>query len=140
MLDPAGRVVTWNAGAERIKGYTASEIIGKHFSCFYRTEDRASALPDKVLKIAAKQGKYEEESFRVRKDGSTFWASVLITALRDERGNLRGFSKVVRDISARKIEEQKFKSLLESAPDAMVIVKQDGTIALINSQTEKLFG
>src|SRR5690348_2661629 len=140
MLDPAGRVMTWNPGAERIKGYTASEIIRKHFSCFYRTEDRASALPDRVLEIAAKEGKYEEESFRVRKDGSNFWASVLITALRDERGNLRGFSKVVRDISARKVEEQKFKTLLESAPDAMVIVKPDGTIALINSQTEKLFG
>src|SRR5689334_22675873 len=71
MLDPGGLITTWNSGAERIKGYTAQEIIGKHFSCFYRAEDRAAGLPDRVLEIAGKQGKYEEENLRVRKDGST---------------------------------------------------------------------
>jgi two-component system sensor kinase FixL len=140
MLDPEGFVMTWNRGAERIKGYQAAEIIGKHFSSFYPRDSVDAGKPDQALKLAATHGSYQEEALRVRKDGSVFWAHVLITALRDTGGRLYGFSKVVRDISARKLDEEKFKSLLESAPDAMVIVGGDGKIILINSQTEKLFG
>lgn len=82
MLDPDGFVTTWNTGAQRIKGYTAEEIIGKHFSCFYTPEDVQSNHPDRTLQIAAAEGKYEEENLRVRKDGSVFWATVLISAPR----------------------------------------------------------
>ncbi len=106
MLDPAGFVVSWNAGAERIKGYPASEIIGKHFSCFYRREDIDSGKPAEGLAIALRTGKYEEEAgWRVRRDGSGFWASVLITSIADANGVLLGFSKITRDITERKLAE-----------------------------------
>ena len=101
-LDPSGLVTSWNPGVEAIKGYTAEEIIGKHFSCFYTPEQKTSGLPDRVLQQAAAHGHFEDEGLRVRKDGSTFWANVVVTALRDEDGSLRGYSKVVRDISQRK--------------------------------------
>jgi PAS domain S-box-containing protein len=106
LLDPDGIVSSWNGGAERIKGYKAEEIIGKHFSCFFQPEDRAAGRPQRALKLAASEGKYAEERLRVRKDGSVFWASVLITALYDSTGTLRGFSKVVRDITERKEAER----------------------------------
>jgi PAS domain S-box-containing protein len=109
MLDPNGFITTWNSGAQRIKGYTAEEIMGKHFSCFYTREDVRSNKPERALQIAAKEGKYEEENLRVRKDGSVFWATVLISALRDEVGNLRGFGKVVRDITERKETEERLR-------------------------------
>jgi len=109
MLDAAGIVTTWNAGAERIKGYTAQEIIGRHFSCFYRPVDIREGRPYRALEIAAREGKYEEEHLRVRKDGSEFWSSVLITALHDNTGKLRGFTKVVRDITERKANEEKLR-------------------------------
>ena len=101
MLDEAGNVVSWNSGAEQIKGYRADEIIGRQFSCFYGCEDIESEKPKRELEIAAKDGKFEEEGWRLRKDGSRFWASVVITALRDEFGVLRGFAKVSRDITKR---------------------------------------
>lgn len=100
MLDPSGRITSWNQGAERIKGYRADEVIGRHFSLFYRKEDAAE--PMRGLKIAEQQGRFEAEGWRQRKDGSLFWANVIITALRDEAGNLRGFAKVTRDITERK--------------------------------------
>jgi PAS domain S-box-containing protein len=109
MLDPDGFVNSWNSGAERIKGYRAEEIIGKHFSCFFRPEDRAAGLPQRALQVAAREGEYSAESLRVRKDGSSFWASILITALRDSEGTLRGFSKVVRDITESKEAERKLQ-------------------------------
>ena len=97
MLDPAGHVVSWNTGAERIKGYCAEEILGRHFSCFYPSEDIESGKPAMELESAAANGRFEDEGWRIRKDGSRFWANVVISALRDESGNLRGFAKVSRD-------------------------------------------
>ncbi len=114
MLSPEGRVGSWNEGAERIEGYRAEEILGRHFSVFYTEADVERGHPEGELRVAASEGRYEEEGIRVRKDGSLFWASVLITALRDEDGNLRGFSKVVRDISERKRAETALRSSLDS--------------------------
>lgn len=101
MLDPAGNVVSWNRGARRIKGYEASEIIGKNFSNFYPEEDVRSGKPVMELEVAAREGRFEDEGWRVRKDGSQFWANVIITAIRDESGHLVGFGKVTRDITDR---------------------------------------
>jgi PAS domain S-box-containing protein len=101
MLDPRGNVVSWNTGAERIKGYKAEEIVGKHFSTFYPKEAVDKGWPEAELKTAAVEGRFEDLSWRVRKDDSQFWANVVITALRDEAGNLRGFSKITRDITER---------------------------------------
>ena len=109
MLDPQGRVVTWNAGAERIKGYKADEIIGQHFSKFYPQEAIDRGWPAHELKVATAEGRFEDEGWRVRKDGSQFWANVVITALRDEQGQLRGFSKVTRDLTERKQAEESLR-------------------------------
>ncbi len=107
MMDPNGLIVSWNAGAERIKGYSAAEIIGKHFSAFYTEEDRASGLPERALATALRTGKFESENWRVRKDGTRFWASVLIDPLRDPNGELLGFAKITRDMTERRaIQEQ----------------------------------
>jgi len=106
MLDPEGRVTSWNSGAERIKGYRAEEILGQHFSRFYTEEDVKRGKPSEGLKIAATAGRFEDEGWRVRKDGSHFWANVVISALRDAAGNLRGFSKVTRDFTERKQAEE----------------------------------
>jgi PAS domain S-box-containing protein len=106
MLDPEGRILTWNAGAERIKGYRAEEAIGKHFSIFYPPEDIHAGKTEKELEIARQEGRFEEEGWRVRKDGSRFWADVVITALRDEAGRLYGFGKVTRDLTERKLNEE----------------------------------
>ncbi len=102
MLSPEGRVTSWNQGGEKIKGYTPDEIIGQHFSRFYRDADRESGKPARALSIAETTGRYEEEGWRVRKDGSFFWASVVIDAIRDEDGKLVGFAKVTRDITERR--------------------------------------
>jgi PAS domain S-box-containing protein len=105
MLDPKGYIVTWNAGAQRIKGYSAAEIIGQHFSRFYSSEDLGRRKPDHLLRTAVEEGHAEDEGWRVRKDGSRFWANVSITALHDNGGNLRGFAKVTRDMTdAKRIE------------------------------------
>jgi PAS domain S-box-containing protein len=109
MLSWQGVVTTWNSGAQRIKGYEAQEIIGKHFSCFYRPEDIKAGKPNASLEAAAAKGKYEEENLRVRKDGSAFWANVLITALYDTGGRLYGFAKVVRDVTERKETERRLR-------------------------------
>lgn len=105
ILDPFGHVASWNRGAEMIKGYTAQEIIGRHFSAFYPEEDVRAGKPDRGLAVAAEAGHYEDEGWRVRKDGSLFWASVVITALRDSSGVLRGFGKVTRDLTERRLSE-----------------------------------
>lgn len=102
MLDPRGFVTSWNQGAERIKGYRPEEILGRHFSVFYPPDDAAAGVPARGLTVAEREGRFEAEGWRVRKDGSQFWASVVITALRDDKGQLRGYAKVTRDITERK--------------------------------------
>jgi len=111
LLDPDGKVATWNEGAERIKGYKADEIIGHHFSKFYPREARESRWPDRELEIAAREGRFSDEGVRVRKDGTTFWANVVITALRDRDGEIRGFSKVTRDLTERRAMEERTRQL-----------------------------
>ncbi|MFD7658340.1 PAS domain S-box protein [Actinosynnema sp. NPDC059797] len=106
MLDPLGRVVSWNQGAERIKGYLTEEIVGKHFSVFYPAEDLATRKPWHELEVAGEVGRFEDEGWRLRKDGSRFWANVVITALFDGEGRLRGFAKVTRDLTERRRAEQ----------------------------------
>ena len=107
MLDPNGVIVSWNEGAERIKGYREDEIIGEHFSIFYEQREIDSGKPDWELLVAEREGQFEDEGWRLRKDGSRFWASVTITALRDESGALRGFGKVTRDITDRKLAAER---------------------------------
>ncbi|HEY5060326.1 MAG TPA: PAS domain S-box protein, partial [Gemmatimonadaceae bacterium] len=102
MLDPEGHIASWNEGAQRMKGYTAEEIIGRHFSVFYTTEDKTSGKPAWELEGAARDGRFEDEGWRLRKDGSLFWANVVITALRDPSGTLVGFAKVTRDLTDRR--------------------------------------
>jgi PAS domain S-box-containing protein len=140
MLDPAGQVVSWNAGAERIKGYSAEQIIGHNFSCFFPPEDIKRGMPEEVLRMTAASGRHEEHCMRARKDGSQFLASVTFLALRDSAGNLRGFSEISRDLSEIRESGAKYRGLLEAAPDAMVVVNQGGEIVLLNVQAEKQFG
>jgi PAS domain S-box-containing protein len=111
MLGTDGHIVSWNLGAERISGYRQNEIIGKHFSVFYPHEDILGGKPQRGLKIAVAEGRFEEEGWRIRKDGSRFWANVVITTVRDEQGNLRGFAKVTRDISQLKEAAQVLSEL-----------------------------
>lgn len=135
MLDPKGRVASWNKGAEAIKGYQAHEIIGQHFSRFYTVEDLEDGKPDRELKIAIATGSYEEECWRLRKNGSRFWANVLITALFDENGELRGFSKVTRDFTERKqIEDNLRQSEFELRQKAQEL--ENTLIELYKTQTQ----
>jgi len=111
MLTPDGHVASWNLGAERTKGYRANEIVGRHFSCFYPEEDIRDGKPQRLLMTATAEGRVEDEGWRVRKDGSRFWASVVVTALRDDEGRLQGFSKVSRNITERKRAEDSVREL-----------------------------
>jgi PAS domain S-box-containing protein len=167
MLDPRGRVATWNAGAERLKGYKAEEIIGEHFSRFYPKEAVDRGWPDEELRRATADGRFEDEGWRVRKDGSQFWANVVITSVRDERGALRGFAKVTRDLTqqreaeenarrllqeeaarhaaehaAREIQRQKdqLRVTLASIGDAVIVTDPNAVITFLNPMAEKLTG
>jgi PAS domain S-box-containing protein len=120
MLDSSGQVASWNQGAERIKGYKANEIVGRHFSCFYPPEDVQNGNPERELQRAIAEGHYEEEGWRIRKDGSRFWANVVITALRDGTGKLRGFSKITRDVTEhRRAEELSIAGERRAAPQVV---------------------
>jgi PAS domain S-box-containing protein len=143
LLDTAGRVASWNAGAERIKGYRAAEIIGRHFSLFYPPEERAAGSPERALAAAARDGRFEGEGWRVCKDGSRFWAEVVITALRDPGGVLKGFAKVTRDMTARHAErerEQLFAATFHHAPQGIAIVDRGGRLIGANASFLALLG
>ncbi len=143
MLDCEGRVASWNAGAERIKGYAADEIMGQHLSIFYTPADVQGKRAETALRIATEKGSFEKEGWRVRKDGSRFFASVLITALRDDAGNLRGFSKITRDITERRrLEETKVRllALLEETSDFVGTARPDGTVLYANRALRRLRG
>jgi PAS domain S-box-containing protein len=146
MLDPEGRVATWNIGAERVKGYKAAEIIGRHFSCFYPEEEVRLLKPQTALRIAAEKGRVEDEGWRVRKDGSRFWASALITAVRDRSGKLLGFGKVTRDVTERmqaaqslRESELRYRTLVEAATYAIVSIGDDTLIRFANPATSHIF-
>jgi rsbT co-antagonist protein RsbR len=111
LLDPEGRIATWTKAAERIKGYRPEEIIGKHFSIFYPREDIENGKPARELKVAAEEGRFEDEGWRVRKDGSRFWANVVMSALRDDSGRLWGFAKISRDLTERKKAEEDLRRM-----------------------------
>jgi PAS domain S-box-containing protein len=140
ILDPKGLVTTWNTGAERVQGYTVGEIIGRHFSCFYPQDRIEADFPAQELKAAATEGRFEDEGWRIRKDGSRFWANVTITPLRDPLGTLIGFGKITRDLTDRKRADERFRLIVEAAPNAMVVANSEGLITLVNSRTEQLFG
>lgn len=154
MLDPEGLVVSWNTGAERIEGYPAEEIVGRHFSQFYPSEDVKNGKPQRDLDVAAAKGRFADEGWRVRKDGSTFWANVVFTPIRDQAGNARGYAKLTRDLTGLKqaeaaqkeldqrLRDQQFytRSLIESNIDALMTTDPLGIITDINQQMEALTG
>jgi PAS domain S-box-containing protein len=148
MLDPTGIITSWNAGAQRIKGYAPDEIIGEHFSRFYTPEDRARDLPARVLGVTAREGKFESEGWRVRKDGSRFWAHVIIDPIRDEQGELTGFAKVTRDLTERKQAqealqrtEQQFRLLVQGVTDyAIYLLNPEGIVTNWNAGAQRIKG
>jgi PAS domain S-box-containing protein len=148
LLDPNGNVASWNPGAQRFKGYQPPEIIGKNFSVFYTPEDQATGLPQKALATAAKEGKFETEGWRVRKDGSQFWAHVVIEAIRSPAGGLLGYAKTTRDLTERKqaedalrSSEQQFKLLVEGVTDyAIYMLDAKGHVASWNTGAQRIKG
>ncbi len=147
MLDPTGHVVTWNTGAEHIKGYRAEEAIGKHFSQFYSDEAVASGEPERELEIAAAEGRFKGDGCRVRKDGSRFWANVVITALRSEAGELNGFVKVIHDMTEQRARDQalreaeeRMRSVVNHVVDGIITIDERGLVESFNPAAEKTFG
>lgn len=148
MLDPEGRITSWNAGARLIEGYHACEILGRHCSVLYPEEDRRAGKPDQHLEIAARDGRFEEEGWRVRRDGSKFWANVAVTALRDEDGCLYGFGNVTRDVTEHKLadealrrSEQRFRLLVEEVRDyAIFMLDAQGHISSWNRGARQIKG
>jgi PAS domain S-box-containing protein len=142
-LDPTGRIVSWSPGAQRIKGYRAEEILGKHFSTFYPREDVERGKPEMGLRVAAAEGRFEDEGWRLRKDGSRFWANVVITALRDREGNLVGFGKITRDLTGRWQAEETLRSqvkLVDLASDCIMIRDLEDRIVSWNKGAERMYG
>ena len=147
-LDPEGYILSWNAGAHRFKGYTAEEIIGKHFSVFYPPEKIEQGFPQYELREAARVGRFEDEGWRIRKDGTRFWANVVITALRDSAGNLVGFAKVTRDLTERRLaeealrmSEERFRLMVQSVRDyAIFMLDPGGYITTWNAGAEHIKG
>jgi PAS domain S-box-containing protein len=148
LMDIHGTILSWNSGAERIKGYTADDVIGKNFSIFYTDADIQKRHPQHELEIAAKDGKYEEEGWRIRKNGTKFWANVVITALRDKKGELVGFAKVTRDLSERKLAEEKLirseerlRKMFEGIKDyALILLDPNGIITSWNEGARRIKG
>lgn len=148
MLDPDGTVSSWNSGAQRSKGYSREEILGEHFSRFYLPEDRAAGLPERALATAASEGRFESEGWRIRKDGSHFWAHVIIDAIRDPSGQLLGYAKITRDLSERKLaqadlqrSEEQFRLLVQSVTDyAIYMLDPEGTVASWNLGAQRIKG
>jgi PAS domain S-box-containing protein len=147
MLDPEGYVLSWNEGAARIKGYAESEIVGQHFSRFYSPEDVEADHPAEALRIARIQGRFAEEGWRIRRDGSRFWASVLITIFRDKGGNFRGFSKLTRDVTERKLYEERlresergFRLLADAMPQIVWTARPDGYVSHYNDRWYEFTG
>jgi PAS domain S-box-containing protein len=147
MLDVHGRIATWNSGAERIEGYTAREAIGQSMNLVLPPEDIASGKAQQMIEAALRDGRYEEETWRVRKGGRRYWANVVLTALRDDSGTLQGFAKVSRDMTERKRHEealrksdQRTRSILETALDAIVVMDSEGTVQEWNPAAERMFG
>ena len=148
MLDPDGIVVSWNAGAARFKGYTAAEIIGQHFSRFYSPEDQAAGLPRQALQKAARDGRYENEGWRVRKDGTRFWANAVIDPIRDPSGSLIGFAKITSDLTERKLvaeelqrSQEQFRRLVDSVSDyAIFMLDPEGYVTTWNSGAQRIKG
>jgi PAS domain S-box-containing protein len=148
MLNPDGTVASWNAGARRFKGYTEEEILGQHFSCFYTEQDRAAGVPAHALKTALEKGRFEAEGWRVRKDGTRFWASVVIDPIYDDAGQLFGFAKITRDITDRKLareelrrSEEQFRLLVESVVDyAIYMLSPEGVVTTWNAGARKIKG
>jgi PAS domain S-box-containing protein len=148
MLDPQGRISSWNSGAEHIKGYAAEEVLGRHFSLFYTEEDRASGVPQQVLDIAAREGRYNGEAWRIRRDGSRFRALVVIDAIRDPEGRLLGFAKVTRDVTSHwemvsRLEEseRRFRLFAEVAVEyALCMLDNDGNIRGWNESAQRVTG
>ena len=141
LLDTTGRVMSWNAGAERIKGYTAAEILGRHFSLFYPPEDRAASRPDQMLERASKDGRINAQGWRVRRDGSRFWADVVITALRNPKGALSGYAKVTRDLTTWRQaterireSEERLQAFTDHSPAMMFLKDADGRYRFVNRQ------
>ncbi len=148
LLDRNGHIITWNPGAQRIKGYSAPEILGKHFSVFYPKEALDRDWPARELELASKEGRIEDEGWRVRKDGSLFWASVAITALRNAKGEVRGFAKITRDLTERRRQEEllrqseeRFRLLIEAVKDyAIFMLDTQGRVASWNAGAERIKG
>lgn len=145
MLDRSGKVSSWNIGAERLTGHTGAEIIGQHFSVFYPQEDIENGKPEKELLIAEASGRYAEEGWRLRRNGSRFWAQVVINSIRDDDGRLLGFAKISRDLSERREAEQALaeaahlrEAILESAPFSIIATDPDGTIRSINPTARRM--
>jgi PAS domain S-box-containing protein len=147
LLDAKGRIATWNTGAERIKGYRAEEIIGRHFSVFYPEDVAARGYPAEELRRAAELGRWEDEGWRVRKDGSRFWANVVITALHDDAGRLVGFAKITRDLTERRRNEEQLRQneermrrLMDAVEDAIFMLNPQGLVTSWNSGGTRLLG